>query len=303
MLRTNIAAAESHRRFHHACEPRHECPARASDQHRVRRSDEPRNNHYLRLHPAGPRRKLQEHLGAHRSRPRRVGKVGAVPRCDVGSAHFEFRAVVTKQFTKRIMKKFGGSSIMTSENNSTRREQSFPAQLMGPAAIGRFRIRSLRAPLLALAALALLATPGAHAQITAQFFATQLPVPTSGLNYPYRVALDSSGNLYISDTQNSRVLKETPLPNGDYAQTIVAQAGLATPYGIAVDSQGNVFIADNGHNRVLEETPSGSTYVESVMPTSTLSYPTGVAVDSLDNVYIADTAPGRGVQAVPGSAN
>jgi len=191
---------------------------------------------------------------------------------------------------------------MTTENNSTRREQSFPAQLMGPAAIGRFRIRSLRAPLLALAALALLATPGAHAQITAQFFATQLPVPTSGLNYPYRVALDSSGNLYISDTQNNRVLKETPLPNGSYTETVVASSGLTTPYGIAVDSAGNVFVADNGHNRVLEESPSGSTYVESVVPTSTLSYPTGVAVDSLDNVYIADTGHGRVLQEVPGCA-
>jgi len=191
---------------------------------------------------------------------------------------------------------------MTTENNSTRREQSFPARLMGLAATCRFRIRALRAPLLALAALGLLATSSAHAQITAQFTATQLPVPTSGLSYPYRVALDSSGNVYISDTQNNRVLKETPLPNGNYTETTVASSGLTTPYGVAVDSQGNVFIADNGHNRVLEETPSGSTYVESVMPTSTLSYPTGVAVDSLDNVYIVDTGHGRVLQEVPGCA-
>ena len=191
---------------------------------------------------------------------------------------------------------------MTAENNSTRHEKSLPARLTGPAAIWRFRIRSLRAPLLALGALGLLLSPSAHAQITAQFTAAQLPVPTSGLSYPYRVALDSSGNVYISDTQDSRILKETPLPNGDYAQTIVAQVGLATPYGVAVDSQGNVFIADNGHNRVLEETPSGSTYVETVMPTSPLSYPTGVAVDSLDNVYIVDTGHGRVLQEVPGCA-
>jgi streptogramin lyase len=192
---------------------------------------------------------------------------------------------------------------MTTANHSARREKSLPARLTGLAAICRLGLRSLRAPALALAALITVAATSSPAQITAQFTAAQLSLGTSTtLSYPYRVALDSTGNVYISDTQNNRILKETPLPNGSYTETVVASTGLATPYGVAVDSEGNVFIADNGHNRVLEETPSGNIYVETVMPTSALSYPTGVAVDSLDNVYIVDTGHGRVLQEVPGCA-
>ncbi len=58
-----------------------------------------------------------------------------------------------------------------------------------------------------LAALGLLATPGAQAQ-TVQFSAAQTVIPSSSLNYPYRVAVDALGNVYISDTQQNSVLME-----------------------------------------------------------------------------------------------
>jgi DNA-binding beta-propeller fold protein YncE len=99
--------------------------------------------------------------------------------------------------------------------------------------------------------------------------------------------------VYITDTQNNRVLKETLAPIGGYTETVVASTGLATPYGFAVDCTGNVYIADNGHNRVLREASSGATYVETVVGSSALSYPTGVAVDSSNNLHIADTGRAR----------
>ncbi len=133
----------------------------------------------------------------------------------------------------------------------------------------------------------------AHAQTpSVRFSAAQSAVPTGGLNYPYRVAVDASGNLYISDTQANRVLKET-LTNGVYTESVVASSGLATPYGVAVDGSGNVYIADNGHNRIVEESPSGSSYTQTVVSTSALSYPTGVAADASGDLYIADTGHGR----------
>ncbi len=133
----------------------------------------------------------------------------------------------------------------------------------------------------------------AHAQSpNVKFFAAQSPVPSGNLSYPYRVAVDASGNVYISDTQGNQILKET-LANGVYTESVVVSTGLATPYGVAVDGSGNVYIADNGHNRLVEETPSGSGYTQTVIPTSALSYPTGVAVDASGDVYIADTGHGR----------
>jgi streptogramin lyase len=133
----------------------------------------------------------------------------------------------------------------------------------------------------------------AHAQsANVKFFAAQSVVPSSTLSYPYRVAVDASGDVYISDTQNNRVLKET-LANGVFTESVVVSTGLATPYGVAVDGSGNVYIADNGHNRVVKETLSGNSYTQTVVPTSALSYPTGVAVDASGDLYITDTGHGR----------
>ncbi len=124
------------------------------------------------------------------------------------------------------------------------------------------------------------------------FYAAQSVLPTGSLSYPYRVAVDATGNVYISDTQGNQILKET-LANGAYTESVVASTGLATPYGIAVDGSGNVYVADNGHNRVVKETLSGSSYTQTVVSTTALSYPTGVAADVSGNLYIADTGHGR----------
>jgi len=184
---------------------------------------------------------------------------------------------------------------MIPEKNSARRNGT----LRSPAATWPAAIRWLRAPALTLLALALPTAASVPAQVTAQFSAAQISVPTSGLSYPYRVAVDAAGNLYVSDTQNNRVLKETLAANGGYTETVVASTGLTTPYGVAVDSTGIVYIADNGHNRVLREAPSAGAYVETVVTTSTLSYPTGLAVDLSNNLYITDTGHGRILQEIP----
>jgi len=132
----------------------------------------------------------------------------------------------------------------------------------------------------------------AHAQVSVKFSAAQSVVPSGSLSYPYRVAVDGSGNVYISNTQGNEILKET-LANGVYTESVVVSTGLATPYGVAVDGSGNVYIADNGHNRVVKETPSGNSYTQTVVSTTALSYPTGVAADASGNLYIADTGHGR----------
>ena len=59
-------------------------------------------------------------------------------------------------------------------------------------------------------------------------------VSTSALNNPSGFALDASGNLYIADTYNNRVLKET-LSAGSYTESTVPTSTLAYPYGVAID--------------------------------------------------------------------
>jgi sugar lactone lactonase YvrE len=133
---------------------------------------------------------------------------------------------------------------------------------------------------------------------------------SSALTNPQHVALDSSGDVYIADTNNNEVEKVTPSGTlSVFAGTGTAgapTAGPATssdldvPRGVAVDSSGNVYIADAGNDDVEKVTPSGTLSVfagtgTAGVPTagpatsSELDVPRGVAVDSSGNVYIADS--------------
>ena len=114
----------------------------------------------------------------------------------------------------------------------------------------------------------------------------------NGLSGPYDVAVDGSGNIYIADNSNNRVVKET-LSGGAYTQTTIGN-GMSGPSGVAVDASGNVYIADFGNNRVLLETwISGSSYTQTVLFESGLSRPFDVLVDGSGDVYISDSGNGR----------
>jgi sugar lactone lactonase YvrE len=115
-------------------------------------------------------------------------------------------------------------------------------------------------------------------------------VVVSGLLHPDGVAVDASGNLYIADANNSRVLKET-LSAGAYTQSVLV-SGLSTPAAVAVDGSGDVYIADSGDGLLLKETPSGGNYVQTLVGTG-LTGDNGVAVDGSGNVYIADSGNNR----------
>ena len=116
---------------------------------------------------------------------------------------------------------------------------------------------------------------------------TETAVASSGISNPYGVAVDGSGAVYIADTGNLRILKETPT-GADYTQSTVPTSTLSDPIGIAVDGNGNVYIADPGTNRILKETPTAGSYSESVVAEG-LGPPLGVAVDGNGNVYVAIT--------------
>ena len=120
---------------------------------------------------------------------------------------------------------------------------------------------------------------------------------------PAAIALDISGNVYVGDTENNVVLKETLQPDGTYSESTVA-TGLGSPAGVAVDGSGNVYIADYADNQVLKETPSALGYTQSIVANSSsspykLSQPNAVAADGNGVVYIVDSGNDRVIMETP----
>ncbi len=153
------------------------------------------------------------------------------------------------------------------------------------------------------------------------------PATAAALDRPESIALDSSGNLYIADTDNSVI---RVVNTGSQTLTVagvtiapgkiqtVAGTGTAgyggdggpapaailnSPYGVFVDGQGNIFIADSD-NSVIREVIASTGNIQTVAGTpgttgysgdgaaatsATLDLPQGVFVDASGNIYIADT--------------
>ncbi len=115
----------------------------------------------------------------------------------------------------------------------------------------------------------------------------------TGLYGPEAVAVDGSGDVFIADTGNNRVVVDKPDGSGGYIQSVVA-INVHSPLGVAVDGSGDVFIADTLNNRVLVEKPDGSGgYTRSVVDATGLLRPWGVAVDASGDVFIGDSGNNR----------
>jgi DNA-binding CsgD family transcriptional regulator/DNA-binding beta-propeller fold protein YncE len=78
------------------------------------------------------------------------------------------------------------------------------------------------------------------------------PALKATLSRPVAIATDDRGELFIADTDNSRVRR---IDGAGTITTLAAEAHLDHPLAIAVDRQGLVLVADTSNNRVLRLRP------------------------------------------------
>jgi|GEM_PF-1516340 len=132
---------------------------------------------------------------------------------------------------------------------------------------------------------------------------TTLPVAPYSVQFINGIAVDSSGNLYVTTgsaieeiTQSGVVTLLAGQVGGyGYADGVGAAAQFANPTGITIDGSGNLYVADSNNSAIRKITPSGvvSTLAKtktsnSATATASFGYLTGIALDSSANVYVAD---------------
>jgi len=137
------------------------------------------------------------------------------------------------------------------------------------------------------------------------------------------IAIDSVGNLFVSDSWGNTIRKVSPVGANWVVTTIAGSPGkqgftngtgsaarFNRPIGVVVDSGGNIYVADSGNNAIRKVSPVGTNWVvttlagnlvtnqngfavggssDGIGSTAQFNQPSGVAVDSLGNVYVADS--------------
>jgi uncharacterized repeat protein (TIGR01451 family) len=127
--------------------------------------------------------------------------------------------------------------------------------------------------------------------------------------YPYGVAADKAGNVYVADTSNNTIRKIT---SAGVVTTLAGTPGVSgsangtgnaarfnNPYAVAVDGSGNVYVADTLNFTVRKITPGGvvttlaglagsSGSVDGTGSGARFSYLYGIGVDNAGNLSVTD---------------
>ncbi len=152
---------------------------------------------------------------------------------------------------------------------------------------------------------------------------------STNMNAPEAYTFDSSGNLYVSDSGNCRVLVfPPPFSDGEEATIVIGQpdantgcggaasaSTLGTTGGVAFGTHGNFWVADSSNNRVLKFVAPFKTGIKAKLvvgqadfvsnecpnpPTAaSLCAPQGITFDSGGGLWVADSSNNRVLRYTP----
>jgi sugar lactone lactonase YvrE len=123
-----------------------------------------------------------------------------------------------------------------------------------------------------------------------------------GLYQPTGIAVSSTGDMYVADTGNNRIIRLSPTGRM-LARWPVAllRNPESYPFGpvpvrLAVDRKDDVLVADTNHGQILEYSSVGKLLARWA---TGFSEPSGVAVGGAGNVFVADSGDHRIVKLSP----
>ena len=129
-------------------------------------------------------------------------------------------------------------------------------------------------------------------------------------SYPFGIACDTAGNLYVTDAGNYTIRKITPGGDvttlagkaGDSGSTDgnAAEARFQQARAIACDAAGNLYVADSGSDTIRRMTPAGEVTTlagkhSSIGSTdgsgaaARFDFPTGIVCDATGDLYVSDS--------------
>jgi len=128
----------------------------------------------------------------------------------------------------------------------------------------------------------------------------------TNFNLPSGIARDASGNLFVCDRDNHRIVKITTTGAASvfagstmgFTNGTGRAAQFNQPYSITIDGSGNLYVGDRANNAIRKITPAGvvttlagngaAGNADGTGSAATFNEPLGVTVDPAGNVYVAD---------------
>lgn len=130
----------------------------------------------------------------------------------------------------------------------------------------------------------------------------------ASFRWPYGVAADSVGNLYVADAFNHKIRRVAPdgtvstfagSGTDGASDGPAASASFSYPFGVAVDAAGIVYVADWGNHSIRRISAEGQVSTlagngtagssNGSGPAASFNGPFGIAVDAAGVLYVADT--------------